>query len=99
MDAEETHRHPDREARGERTDELREAPVRHLPSWTDLLGASARARRLPPAAERDADLVPVARRTGGCLGRLVLLMVFLVLALMSGLFVLGGSLLRMFLPY
>ena len=99
MDVDETDRRADREARGKRPDELRDAPVRHLPSWTDLLGASARARRLPPTAERDADLVPVARRTGSCLGRLVLLMVFLVLALMSGLFVLGGSLLRMFLPY
>lgn len=99
VDADETHRRADREAKGERPDELREAPIRRLPSWTDLLGASARARHLPPAAELDADLGPIARRTGGCLGRLVLLMVFLVLALTSGLFVLGGSLLRMFLPY
>ena len=33
------------------------------------------------------------------MGRLALLMVFLVLALMSGMFVLNGSLLRMSLPY
>ena len=33
------------------------------------------------------------------MGRLALVMVFLVLALMSGMFVLKGSLLRMFLPY
>ena len=100
VDAEATYRHPDREAGDERPEELRDAPVRHLPSWTDLLGASARTRRMPPLVAHDTDdLVPVARRTGGCLGRLVLLMVFLVLALMSGMFVLGGSVLRMFLPY
>ena len=58
-------------------------PFRLLPSWTDLLGASARARC----------------RAGPGRRCLVLLRVFLVLALMSGLFVLGGWLLRMFLYY
>ena len=52
-----------------------------------------------PDAAPDSDLFLAARRTRGCLGRLVLLMVFMVLALMSGMLMLGGSLLRMFLPY
>jgi len=46
--------------------------------------------RAPPAP---------ARRPGGCLVRFVLLMVFLFLAMVSGMAVLGGSVLRMFVPF
>jgi len=45
------------------------------------------------------DAAPVVRGLGGCLLRLVLLVVFFFLAIVAGLFVFGGTLLRMFGTY
>ena len=43
--------------------------------------------------------MPRTRRPGGCLMRFMLLMVFLFLAMVSGMFLFGGSLLRLFVPF
>ena len=68
-------------------------------SWRDLLRHAARAHRVSPDAVFDRETArPVKPRLGGCLGRFILIMVFLFLALTGGVFVLGGSLLRLFLP-
>jgi hypothetical protein len=71
------------------------------PSWDDLLRAAARARRsrTAPVVDREATPPFAARRPGGCLWRFVQIMVLLFLALTGGVSVLGGSLLRLFLPY
>ena len=67
----------------------------------ELLLAAARARRRRPetAPGTYPEATPIARGPGGCLVRFVLLMVLLFLALFSGVFVFGSSLLRLFLPY
>ena len=44
--------------------ELREVRSPQLPTWSDLLRASARARRMPPAAAPEADVFPAARKAG-----------------------------------
>ena len=75
-----------------------EERIVRLPSWQEMLLAAARARRRPPAAAPDFEVVPAGRGPGGCFLRFVLLMVFLFFALVSGMFVFGSSLLRMFLP-
>lgn len=53
-----------------------------------------RADRTPPPIE--VDLAPASRALGGCLTRLVLLALFMILAFVVGIFLLGGSLLRLF---
>ena len=69
-------------------------------SWHDLLRAAARARRVPPDAVFDRETAPPVRpRLGGCLGRFILIVILLFLALMGGVSMLGGSLFRLFLPY
>ena len=69
-------------------------------SWRDLLRHAARARRVPTDAVFDRETASPGRpRLGGCLGRFILILVFLFLALTGGVFVLGGSLLRLFLPF
>ena len=69
-------------------------------SLHDLLRAAARARRVPPDAMSDRETVPPFQlRLGGCLGRFILIIFVLFLALTAGLSILGGSLLRLFLPY
>jgi hypothetical protein len=68
------------------------------PSLQDLLRAAATARR--PDAMSDREAAPrVQPSLGGCLGRFILIMVFLFLALIGGLSLLGSSLLRLFFPY
>lgn len=82
--------------------ELREAPEERIvraPSWQEMLLAAARARRRFPEAAPDFKVAPARRGPGGCFLRFVLLMVFLFFALVSGMFVFGSSLLRMFLPF
>ena len=77
--------------------EGRGAPVTSL---QELLLAAFQARRRPhPAIDELPKALPRTRSPGGCLMRFVLLMVFLFLAMMSGMFVFGGSLLRLFLPF
>jgi hypothetical protein len=70
------------------------------PSLRDLLEAAGRARRARPDAVFDHETAPPVRaRRGGCLGRLILIVIFLFLAFMGGVSILGGSVLRLFLPY
>lgn len=70
------------------------------PTWQDLFRAAARARRVPPDAVFDHEAAaPVRPRRGGCLGRLILIMVLMFLALMGGVSMLGGSVFRLFLPF
>ncbi len=80
----------------EPSEALHDEPVLPPPRWPDVLRDLARTRRMPSAMSPDAESIPSTRLAGG---RLVLLMVFLVLALTSGMFVLGGSVLQMFLPF
>ena len=92
---------PDRMAPGE--DEETGArggyPPRGL-SLRDLLEAAARVRRTRPDPVFDHETAPPVRaRRGGCLGRLVLIVIFLMFAFMGGVAMLGGSVLRLFMPY
>jgi hypothetical protein len=81
--------------------DLRDERVARGAGWDDLLRAAARVRRTPSETVfgREAEPPAAGRRPGGCLLRFILIVVFLFLALMGGLSVLGGSLLRLFLPY
>ena len=75
----------------------REAPVSSL---QELLLAALQARRRPrPARSESREAPPRTTNPGGCLIRFVLLMVFLFLAMVSGMFLFGGSVLRLFLPF
>lgn len=70
------------------------------PSLRDLLEAAGRARRTRPDPVFDRETAPPVRpRRGGCLGRLVLIVIFLMFAFMGGVSLLGGSVLRLFMPY
>jgi hypothetical protein len=75
----------------------RDGHVTHVPGWDDLLRAAIRPHGT--VFERETAPPPVARRPGGCLVRLLLLMAFLFFAFIAGLSVLGGSVLRLFFPY
>jgi hypothetical protein len=84
-------RDPTAPAEGEsvyRGEEPRRDP--RMLAWQELLLAAARRR---PAAR---EPVPTGSGLGGCLLRLVLIVVFLFLALAAGLVVFGASLLQMF---
>jgi len=70
-----------------------------VPSWQEILLATARGRRRPLEAAPEMEVVPAGRGLGGCFMRFVLLMLFLFFALVSGTFVFGNALLRMFLPF
>ena len=72
---------------------------RRGPTLDEILREAARPRRIPPEAPPAPDFAPVVRGIGGCLVRAVLLGLFLLLALVVGLFVFGGALLQMFVPY
>jgi len=73
------------------------APITNL---RDLLLAAARARRTAGPPPRDLpEESPRPRAPGGCLVRFLFLMVFLFLAMVGGMFVLGGSVLRLFVPF
>jgi hypothetical protein len=65
----------------------------------EILREAARPRRIPREAPPAPDIAPVVRGIGGCLVRLVLFGLFLIVALFIGLFVFGGALLQMFRPY
>lgn len=94
-------RPPPAEAEEDEAPGLRDRPGIRVTSLQELLLAAARARRRRPEALPDTypEAAPIARGPGGCLVRFVLLMVFLFLAMISGVFVFGSSVLRMFLPY
>ena len=75
----------------------RGAPVTSL---QELLLAALHARRRPhPDIDVPREALPRTRSPGGCLMRFMLLMVFLFLAMVSGMFLFGGSLLRLFMPF
>jgi hypothetical protein len=69
------------------------------PTLDEILREAARPRRIPREAPPAPDIAPVVRGIGGCLVRLVLFGLFLIVALFIGLFVFGGALLQMFRPY
>ncbi|MDB5845978.1 MAG: hypothetical protein JWP79_3288 [Polaromonas sp.] len=77
--------------------EERGAPVTGLQEL--LLAALQARRRRRPDTHESREAPPRTRSPGGCLMRFVLLMVFLFLVMMSGMFVFGNSLLRLFMPY
>jgi hypothetical protein len=77
--------------------EERRVPVTGLQQL--LLAALQARRRRRPDIDESREAPPRTRSPGGCLMRFVLLMVFLFLAMMSGMFVFGSSLLRLFMPY
>jgi hypothetical protein len=62
-----------------------------VPPW----GRPGRSATEPEAF----DAAPIVRGVGGCLLRLILLVAFLFMALVGGLFLFGGALLQMFRPY
>ena len=74
-----------------------EFPTR-MPGWQASLLAAARARRMRPRARPELETMPIARGLG-CLVRFILIMVVLFFALVSAVFLFGGSLLQIFLPY
>jgi hypothetical protein len=78
---------------------LRDERIARGPDWDELLRSAARARRSPPETVWDREAAPPAaeRRAGGCVGRFLLILALLFFALMAGLSVLSGSLLRLFL--
>ena len=67
--------------------------------WRDMLRAAARARPVPTEAAPDFEAAPAGRGLGGCLLRLVLIVVFMFVALISSLLMLGGSLFQLFGPF
>lgn len=70
-----------------------------LPPWQSLLSAFLRARYLPaPAAHRRTGL-SVARGSRGCVMRLALIVLFLLLAMVVGLFLFGRALFQGLQPY
>ncbi|WP_349282195.1 hypothetical protein [Polaromonas hydrogenivorans] len=89
-------------AAGDEEIDLREAPeegIVRVPRWQEMLLAAARARRRPLDAARESEVTRARRGLGGWLVRFVLLMVFLFFAVVSGMFLFGSALLRMFLPF
>ena len=83
-----------RKVRGER--------VVHVTGWDEMLRAATSARRRPLEPKAESGFEPGAlpgRRPGGCLFRILLMIVFLFLALVSGLFVFGASILQMFMRF
>jgi hypothetical protein len=75
----------------------RDGHVTHAPGWDDLLRAATRPGGT--VFEHETAPPPVARRPGGCLVRLLLLMAFIFFAFIGGISMLGGSVLRLFFPY
>lgn len=76
-----------------------DARAERVKRWSELLRAATRARPVPMEAAPDFKAAPTGRGLGGCLLRLVLLMVFGFVALIGSLFLLGGSLLQLFGSY
>jgi len=74
-------------------DELARGASR-LPPWQQMILAALRARYMPPRAAPVRERSPVGRGVGGCLTRLVLVVVLLFVALASATFLFGQSLLR-----
>jgi hypothetical protein len=68
------------------------APLR-TPLWQALLQAALRARYLTPRTFPHRERTPIGRGVGGCLGRLVVLVLLLLLALAGVVLFLGRSLL------
>ena len=74
----------------------------HVSGWGKMLRAASSARRSPLETKADSGFDPGAlpgRRPGGCLLRILLMIVFLFLALASGVFVFGASILQMFMRF
>lgn len=90
---------PEREFDLRDSREFPEARAPRPTSLQELILAAARARSRSREAGPYPGAAPTGRGLGGCLGRFVLLVVFFFLALVSGLFLFGGSLLRLFFPF
>ncbi|MDB5883876.1 MAG: hypothetical protein JWR74_47 [Polaromonas sp.] len=75
----------------------------HVTGWDEMIRAASSARRRPvEPADLETPFDPGAmpgRRPGGCLTRILLMMVLLFLALASGVFVFGASVLQMFMRF
>jgi hypothetical protein len=65
-----------------------------FPSWQKILLAALRARSMRSIAAPARDRTRIGRGLGGFLRRLVLVAVLLFLAMASGLFLFGQTLLR-----
>jgi len=76
------------------TEEELERGVSPIPSWQKILLAALRARYMPSIAAPARERARVGRGVRGFLRRLVLVAVLLFLALASGLFLFGQTLLR-----
>lgn len=75
-------------------DEEHEAGASRMALWQQILrAAAASARSIPSRAAPAREGSPIGLRVGGCLMRMVLLMVFLFLALASAAFLFGRALL------
>lgn len=95
---------PGRRETGPRAGETHGAPreERGVPvtSLQEILLAALQARRRsPPTIDATRETLRRTRSPGGCLVRFVLVMVFLFLAMVSSMFVFGGSVLRLFMPF
>jgi hypothetical protein len=79
---------------GSDVDAARAAMIRR---WREaLLSSSARARRAPEEPEPHSyDAAPIVRGVGGCLVRLVVMLIVLVIGFVGAAVLFGGSLLRM----
>jgi hypothetical protein len=64
--------------------------------WQKMLRDAVLARYMARSAAPARERRPVGRGAGGCLMRLLLLVVFLFVALVSALFLFGGALLQGF---
>jgi hypothetical protein len=75
------------------SDERAERAPRMAP-WQRLLLAALRARYRPTSVARDRERAPIRGGAGGCLRRLLLMVVLLFVALASAAFLFGQALLR-----
>ena len=62
-----------------------------LARWQEMLRAAGRGRVRREATRPDLDVTPIARGVGGCLLRLVFLVVFFIIAMAAAMLLFGGS--------
>jgi hypothetical protein len=74
-------------------EELEPRGSRMAPLWQQILQAAVRARYMPTRTARYRERLPIERGAGGCLKRLLIVMLLLSLALASAVFLFGRALL------